>query len=138
MKYLISESKINSTIYNFIDELFTSKDGKSKFKKVRGTDNVGTPLDDSFNFVNVDYQDGEDFYVLFSWTGRGYYRTIYAQGDITELEYVKLLSEAPFLEIFDKNIIVSLDGYFNDLWKPVFKQWFKDKTGLDYKTLSLQ
>lgn len=136
MKYLITESKINSTIYNFIDELFTSKDGKSKFKKVRGTDNEGSVLDDSFNFVNTNYH-GEDFYVLFSWTGRGYYRTIYAQGDITELEYVKSLSEVPFLEIFDKNAINSLNGYFGELWKPVFKQWFIDKTGMDYKTLLL-
>ena len=27
--------------------------------------------------------------------------------------------------------------YFGDLWKPVFKQWFEDKTNMGYKTLSL-
>ncbi len=66
-----------------------------------------------------------------------YYKTIYAQGDITKFEYERISSESPTSEILDKDVIVSLNGYFGDLWKPVFKQWFKDKTGMDYKTLYL-
>ncbi len=36
-----------------------------------------------------------------------------------------------------RRVIESLNGYFGDLWRPVFKQWFKDKTDMDYKILSL-
>ena len=91
----------------------------------------------AFDFVNSDYYSDEGSDYLFSWTGKEYYKTIYAQGDITKFEYERLSSKSPTSEILDKDAIVSLNGYFGDLWKPVFKQWFKDKTGMDYKTLYL-
>jgi hypothetical protein len=130
---------MNSAIYNFIDEIFASKDGNNKIFKLNAF--VGLverePLTDTFDFVNSDYysDDGSDY--LFSWTGKEYYKTIYAQGDITKLEYERMVSESPTSEILDRDAIDSLNGYFGDLWKPVFKQWFKDKTGMDYKTLYL-
>ena len=137
MKYLITESKINSAIYNFIDELFTLADGSTKIIKIIATDNDGSPLDDSFNFINPDYYYNGGGYPLFSWTGIGYYKTAYSHDEITKHEYERLGSESPFVEINDKEAVRSLNGYFGELWKPVFKQWFIDKTGMDYKTLLL-
>jgi hypothetical protein len=136
MKIIITESKMNSAIYNFIDEIFASKDGNNKIFKLNAFVER-EPLTDAFDFVNSDYysDDGSDY--LFSWTGKEYYKTIYAQGDITKLEYERMVSESPTSEILDRDAIDSLNGYFGDLWKPVFKQWFKDKTGMDYKTLYL-
>jgi hypothetical protein len=131
---------MNSAIYNFIDEIFASKDGNNKIFKLNAFVVKALrrePLTDAFDFVNSDYysDDGSDY--LFSWTGKEYYKTIYAQGDITKLEYERMVSESPTSEILDRDAIDSLNGYFGDLWKPVFKQWFKDKTGMDYKTLYL-
>ncbi len=137
MKIIITESKMNSTIYNFIDELFASKDGNPEIFKLDSFDSDGAPLIDAFDFVNSDYYGDEGSDYLFSWTGKEYYKTIYAQGDITKFEYERMILVSPFVEIIDKDAIDSLNGYFGDLWKPVFKQWFKDKTGLDYKTLTL-
>ena len=134
MKYLITESKINSTIYNFIDKVFAAKNGNTEIHKLQAMID-SEPLTDAYDFVNDDYysDDGSDY--LFSWTGKEYYKTIYAQGDITKLEYERMVSESPTSEILDSYAKKQLNGYFGDLWKPVFKQWFKDKTGMDYKTL---
>jgi uncharacterized membrane protein len=129
---------MNSAIYNFIDEIFSSKDGNPEIFKLDSFDSDGAPLIDAFDFVNSDYYDDDnDAEYLFSWTGEEYYKTIYAQGDITKFEYEGLVSKSPTSEILDKDAINSLNSYFGDLWKPVFKQWFKDKTGMDYKTLYL-
>lgn len=137
MKIIITESKMNSAIYNFMDELFASKDGDTEIFKLESLDSDGAPLANAFDFVNSDYygDEGSSSDYLFSWTGKEYYKTIYAQGDITKFEYERMVSEAPTSELLAIDAIESLNGYFGDLWKPVFKQWFKDKTGLDYKTL---
>ena len=126
---------MNSAIYNFIDELFASKDGNPEIFKLDSFDSDGAPLTNAFDFVNSDYYSDEGLDYLFAWTGKDYYMTIYSQGDITRIEYERLSSEAPTVEIFDSYAKKQLNGYFGDLWKPVFKQWFKDKTGMDYKTL---
>lgn len=128
---------MNSAIYNFIDELFASEDGNPEIFKLDSFDSDGAPLIDAFDFVNSDYYSDKGSDYLFSWTGKEYYKTIYAQGDTTKFEYERISSESPTFEILDKDAIVSLNGYFGDLWKPVFKEWFKDKTGMDYKTLYL-
>jgi hypothetical protein len=47
-----------------------------------------------------------------------------------------MVSESPTVSILDADAKEKLNNFFGDLWKPVFKQWFKDKTGLDYKTLN--
>lgn len=128
---------MNSAIYNFLDEVFASKDGSPEIIKLDALDSDGAPLTNAFDFVNSDYYSDEGSDYLFGWTGEEYYKTIYAQGDITKTEYERLSLVSPFVEIIDKDISDSLNGYFGDLWKPVFKQWFKDKTGMDYKTLTL-
>ncbi len=128
---------MNSAIYNFIDEIFASEDGNSEIFKLDALDSEGTPLTNAFDFVNSNYYNDKGSDYLFGWTGKEYYKTIYSQGDITKTEYERLSLVSPFVEIMDKDAIDSLNGYFGDLWKPVFKQWFKDKTGMDYKTLTL-
>jgi hypothetical protein len=32
----------------------------------------------------------------------------------------------------------SLDGFFGDFWKPIFKKWFEENTGLRLKTIDKQ
>jgi hypothetical protein len=135
MKYLITESKLSSAIYNFIDETFASEDGNPEIFKLDAIDFVGAPMIDSFDFVNSDYYSDEGSDYLFTWTGEEYYKTLYAQGDITKFEYERLASEAPSVVILDEKTKEQLNNFFGELWKPVFKQWFKDKTGMDYKTL---
>ena len=135
MKYIITESKLNSSIYNFMNDLFSSKDGNPEIYKLDSLDNDGRPLLDSFDFVNSDYYSDEGSEYLFSWTGKEYFKTVYSQGYITKFEYEGMLSESPTV-FLDSDAKEKLNTFFGDLWEPVFKQWFKDKTGLDYKTLN--
>ena len=136
MKYIITESKMNSSIYKFIDELFSSKDGNPEIYKLDSIDSDGRSLMDSYDFVNSDYYSDEGSEYLFIWTGKEYFKTVFSQGYITKIEYEKMVSESPMVSILDADIKEKLNNFFGDLWKPVFKQWFKDKTGLDYKTLN--
>jgi len=136
MKYIITESKLNSSVYNFMDNLFTSKDGNPEIFKLDSIDKDGRSLIDSYDFVNNDYYSDEGSDYLFSWTGKEYFKTIFSQGYITKTEYEGMVSESPMVSILDGDIKEELNNFFGDLWKPVFKQWFKDKTGLDYKTLN--
>jgi hypothetical protein len=136
MKYIITESKLNTSVYNFIDELFASEDGNPEIYKLDSIDSDGRSLIDSYDFVNNDYYSDEGSEYLFTWTGKEYFKTIFSQGYITKTEYEEMLSESPVVSILDTDAKEKLNNFFGDLWKPVFKQWFKDKTGLDYKTLN--
>lgn len=135
MKYIITESKMNSSIYKFMDELFSSKDGNPEIYKLDSIDKDGGSMIDSYDFVNDDYYSDEGSEYLFSWTGKEYFKTVFSQGYITKIEYEKLSSESPMVVILNKTAKEELNNFFGDLWKPIFKQWFKDKTGLGYKTL---
>jgi hypothetical protein len=136
MKFIITENKMKSSIYNFMDNLFKSEDGNTEIFKLDSIDSDGASLIDSFDFVNSDYYSDEGSDYLFSWTGKEYFKTIYSQGYITKIEYEGMVSESPTVSILDADAREKLNNFFGDLWKPVFKQWFKDKTGLDYKTLN--
>jgi hypothetical protein len=118
-----------------MDNLFSSKDGNPEIYKLDSVDSDGASLIDSFDFVNSDYYSDEGSEYLFSWTGKEYFKTVFSQGYITKIEYEKMVSESPMVVILDKIAKEELNNFFGDLWKPIFKQWFKDKTGLDYKTL---
>ena len=135
MKYIITESKLNSAIYEFIDQAFASKDGNTEIHRLPALDEEGEEIIEAYDFVNDDYysDSGVDDQ-LFAWTGEEYYESL-TPNYITNYEYERLASQAPLVDIYDKDILNKLNGYFGDAWKPVFKQWFKDKTGMDYKTL---
>jgi hypothetical protein len=134
MKYIITESKLNSTIYDFIDQTFASKDGDTTIFMLDSLDENGKEIDGAYDFANKDYYsfEGDDY--LFSWTAAEYYELL-ALTHITQHEKERLTNMAPIIEIYEHDKLNELNGYFGDVWKPVFKQWFKDKTGMDYKTL---
>jgi len=127
MKYLITESKLNSTIYDFIDNLF--HDGK-EIKMVKHTREDDDTLDDvevpgAYDFF---YEGSDDD--LFHWTGRKYY-----DNPKNSLNASKWLELAPVVEIVDYEKLRQLDAYFGHLWRPIFIQWFEDTFSLPIKTL---
>ena len=130
MKYIITESRLNQAIYDFIDDLFGTE-----IHTLPALDDNGDELVDAYDFVNDEYYGDEGSDYIFSWTGEGYYKSLIKDGHITKPEWIKLESQAPLVEIFSMYDKEKLNGYFGNTWKPVFKQWFKDKTGMDYKTL---
>jgi|694.fasta_scaffold38640_7 hypothetical protein len=133
MKYIITESKLDQIIYDYLDELFTSKDGDTELYKIPSIDENGDDHVGSYDIVNNDYyeRDGDH---LVTWTDKEYYESIHPEY-ITKDEMEKQSKMCPVVEIRDFPIVRQLKGYFGDLWIPVFGRWFTDKTGLPIKTL---
>jgi hypothetical protein len=128
MKYLITESKLNSAIYDYIDNLF--KEGK-KIHMVKHTRTDDDTLD------NEEVEGAYDFFHkgedddLFTWTGKEYYERPYNKS-----AFSKWLELAPVVEIVDYEKLDVLNAMFDNLWRPVFIQWFEDTFSLPVKTLS--
>jgi hypothetical protein len=127
MKYVITESKLNSAIYDYIDNLF--KEGK----KIEMVKNTHTD-DDTLNDVEVDgaydfFHKGEDD--LFTWTGREYYDRPHNKS-----LWSKWLELAPVVEIVNYEKLDALNNMFGDLWRPVFITWFENTFSLPVKTLN--
>lgn len=130
MKYLITESKLEQVIYDYIDKLFAAENGKTEIHKLNSIDEDGKEIDGAYDFVNDDYYDGDNQDYLFSWTGKEYYENHQSQNFGT-----RLVNEAPIVEILDKNKVMTLNSIFSEMWEPIFDKWFQDKVNLPIKTL---
>jgi hypothetical protein len=135
MKVIITESKLEKVIYDFLDELFAAENGNTEIHKLESlsaSDELNEPIEGAYEFVNDDYYEHDQEY-LFSWTGKEYYKNHKHQSF-----GARLVNEAPIVEIHDYERIKKLDSYFGDIWKPVFKKWFENKVNLPIKTLYAQ
>ena len=135
MKVIITESKLEKVIYDFMDELFAAENGNTEIHKLESlsaSDELNEPIEGAYEFVNDDYYEHDQEY-LFSWTGKEYYENHQRQSF-----GARLINEAPIVEIHDYERIKKLDSYFGDIWKPIFKKWFENKVNLPIKTLYAQ
>jgi len=127
MKYVITESKLNSAIYDYIDNLF--HDGK-KIEMVKNTRTDDDTLEDVEVVGAYDFfHKGED--ELFTWTGKEYYDRPHNKS-----VWSKWKELAPILEILDYRKLDTLNNMFGDLWRPIFIKWFEDNFSLPVKTLN--
>ncbi len=135
MKVIITESKLEKVIYDFMDELFAAENGNTEIHKLESlsaSEELNKPIEGAYEFLNDDYYEHDQEY-LFSWTGKEYYENHQRQSF-----GARLINEAPIVEILDYERIKKLDSYFGDIWKPVFKKWFENKVNLPIKTLYAQ
>jgi len=128
MKYIITESKLNSAIYDYIDNLF--KEGK----QIHMVKHIARADDDTLSDEEVEgaydfFHKGED--ELFTWTGREYYERTYNKS-----VWSKWLELAPVVEIVDYGKLDALNNMFGDLWRPVFIAWVENTFSLPIKTLN--
>lgn len=132
MKVIITESKLDEVIYNYIDELFAAENGSTEIHKLdslSASGELNEPIEDVYEFVNDNYYEHDQEY-LFTWSGKKYYENHTHQSFGR-----RLVDEAPIVEINDGGKVRNLDSYFGNLWRPVFIKWFKDKVNLPIKTL---
>ncbi len=134
MKYLITESKLEQGIYDYLDELFAAENGNTEIHKLKSIDEDGNEMVGSYDFVNDDYYDGDNQDYLFSWTDKPYYELI-TPNYITQDEMERLSKKAPNVEIINKDKVMTLNSIFGEMWKPIFNKWFQDKVNLPVKTL---
>ena len=126
MKYIIKESKLNSAIYEYIDNLFHNG---YEIKMEVAEDEDGDPIEYAYDFV----QDNGSYGFLFTWTGKEYYETE-GRENVTSFGK-KWIDYAPVIEIAEDEIINQLKGMFGEMWVPIFKQWFTDTFSLPVKTV---
>ena len=134
MKYLITESKLEQGIYDYLDELFTAENGNTEIHKLKSIDENGKEIDGAYDLVNDDYYDGDNQDYLFSWTDNEYYESL-TPNYITQAELETLIKKTPNVEMHDKNKVMMLNSIFGEMWKPIFNKWFQDKVNLPVKTL---
>lgn len=134
MKVIVTESKLEQGIYDYIDELFSAQNGNNEIHKLPATTVEGEDIEGVYDFVNNDYYVGDNQEYLFSWSDKKYYESLYPNF-ITQDEMKKYSKKAPDVEINDKDKVRTLNSIFGEMWKPVFIKWFKDKVNLPIKTL---
>lgn len=114
MKYIITESKLESAIISYLDENFYPDYG--------WTDSYQEDVDkwgdlvffindvDSYCYYGCNMQDG------------GEHNSFEGYGSLNGFE-------CPLLSIYPR-VSQQLNSYFGDVWKPIFKKWFEENTGL--------
>ena len=75
------------------------------------------------------YKEDEDYKIIFNWYDKSYWNA--ERSDYAKRFYEK----SPILDFENANDLDSLNGYFGDIWVPVFKKWFQDNFRIPVKSI---
>lgn len=122
MKYIITESKLDTVVTNYLDELFNINDINWTNPIAYG-DEYGEEWDDVNRviFYIGDYEGDDDG--CFYWYGCDYF---YPDSPGSE--------KCPMVNI-ETEYINKLNGYFGDMWREPFKNWFIKNFDLPVETI---
>lgn len=118
MNYIITEQqneRIVKSIIKYLDSNLTPYSGWDSTKNYKRE--IGYSGGELFLSLAEDEVSGDDIHM---W---------YSECDNENLDNPIPEGHCPVVKI-DSPYGISLDGYFGDLWKPVFKKWFQHHTGL--------
>lgn len=113
MKFIISENKLESSIKKFFDSFF------------RPNEIHFTEMDDSFTVFEFYYGDYSDEEIIF----RLYQKDFWEDPVDFRFELSPILFFEPY------GHYETLNDHFGELWKPIFKEWFKENFDFDIKTI---
>lgn len=121
MKYVITESRLNTAIYNYFDTLFDVANINWSYP-YEYDDETGEESEDTnrIEFYKGDFSD-ED--VVFRWTDCDYFR---------EGSHARSICPTVNVEYAYEKV---LNGYFSNFWQEPFKEWFKNNFELPIKTV---
>lgn len=124
MKYVITESKLNGVIIEYLNGLYDVAD-INWVNPYQYDDETGEEWEDDniIDFYKGDYDGPYDSNFLFRWIGP-------ERDDSYEYH------NAPFLEVHEEQGEI-LNAYFGDRWKEPFKAWFKKNFELPIKTIKV-
>ena len=110
MKYIISESKIESIIMDFLD---------SNYVPDYGWETMGHYESDSkkYGYVHFPINDIHTYFYLYGAN-----------------EYNNNLPKTIFIHGWVGDV---LNDYFGDMWKPVFVKWFEKNTGMSVEHITI-
>ena len=116
MKVVITESKLEKIITDYLDDVFTPDDRWERNNESQyEVENYG----ETFFFV-----EGDEAYVYYGCNANAGPEDEFFAGYGHLHNY-----ECPLLLIYPR-VGQQLSNYFGDMWKPVFKKWFEENTGL--------
>jgi hypothetical protein len=116
MKYIITESKLERAIISYLDENFYPDYGWTN-------PDVYQRDIEQYGDVNF-YINDQDSYIYYGCNANGGPEDEFFAG-YGHLNHYK----CPLLSIYPR-VGQQLSNYFGDMWKPIFKKWFEEKTGL--------
>jgi hypothetical protein len=119
MKYIITENKLESAIISYLNDNFYPDYGW----KGNSKSDIGYQ-DEVDKWGEVDFYINDfDSYIYYGCnSGEKNDKNFEPSG---KLEYYK----CPLLLIYPR-VSEQLNNYFGDMWKPIFKKWFEENTGL--------
>ena len=120
MKYTINESRLENLIINYLDENL----GDLNFNFYH--DEYGNEHDSALEFYLGDYSDGESVF--------RYYKPLWWNKNSSYNAYHNW-EKSPMIIFDNSSFYQSLQGYFGDEWKKVFKEWFEKNFGYPVKTV---
>lgn len=123
MKYIISESKLESSIYSYLDEMFDfdimNSTNPYDYDYESGEEG---PDENRVEFYLGDYDFGDG--TCFRWYGCEYFN-----------ERANPRNFCPTVTV-ENEYSNTLNGYFGDLWHEPFKKWFTLHFDLPIKTVN--
>jgi hypothetical protein len=130
MKYVVTQKQIDGlreSIINYLDSNLTPFGGwMSRREYIKELNENSGELFLFFEEGDGDIQDAnEDAHMWYSMCDNGNLSEPLAKGT------------CPVVAIYSAKYD-ALEAFFGDVWKPIFKQWFKQHTGLPVKHVDVQ
>jgi hypothetical protein len=128
MKYIITESRLNDTIIEYLNNIYDVSDinWTNPYDYDDETDEEGENPN-IIEFYRGDYEGTYDSDYVFMW---------YAPEHFPGPENISWFEDAPILEIHE-NEGETLNAYFGDKWHEPFKRWFEENFELPIKTIEV-
>jgi hypothetical protein len=130
MKYVVTQKQIDGlreTVINYLDSNLTPFGGwesRNSYKKER--ESAGEIFIFFVGENDLGYNEASDDPHMW-----------YSDCDNPNLDESLPEGQCPLVAI-DSSKYDALDGFFGDIWKPIFLEWFKNHTGLKIKHVDVQ
>jgi hypothetical protein len=127
MKYIITESKLEEIIVNYLNKMYDVNNINWKYplENDEETDNWEEDPNKRYFYKGDDEYDDR----IFLWYDKEYWNV--ERSDNARNFYQK----SPVLDFENANDLEILNGYFGDKWVPIFKKWFEDNFGVPVKSI---
>jgi outer membrane lipoprotein-sorting protein len=130
MKYIITESKLEEIIVNYLNKMYDVNNINWKYPLENDEETDDWEEDPNRRY----FYKGDDEYDdrIFLWYDKEYWNVERIKMDDTVRNYYE---KSPALDFENRNDLIILNGYFGDKWVPIFKKWFEDNFGVPVKSI---
>ena len=130
MKYIITESKLEEIIVNYLNKMYDVNNINWKYPLENDEETDDWEEDPNRRY----FYKGDDEYDdrIFLWYSKEYWDVEKIKMNDTVRNYYE---KSPALDFENRNDLTILNGYFGYKWVPVFKKWFEDHFVVPVKSI---